>query len=413
MDRRTTLKWVLAASTAGPLLRPGGVGAFSAAKLGYGSDPDLSLNYHAGELWPLTLTPAQRRLAATLSDLIIPADDRSPSASAAGVVDFIDEWVSAPYPDCVRDRGIVLGGFIWIDLEAGQRFGQDFADLAPAAQTSILDAICAAAGAAPSLRDAAQFFARYRDLTAGGFYASPIGRTDLGYIGNQPQASFDGPPRALLASLGLDAQPPGARVAGWHEFLAGGTALGLRGWNTASFPAGWRVEDGVLSKEDPVDDLVTLQTFGNFELELDWKIGKGGNSGIFYRATRAYDHLYWSGPEYQILDDANAPDGRNRLTAAASAYGLYAAPAGVVRPFDQWNETRIVADGTHVEHWLNGRKVVDYELKSPDWTSRVAASKFAAYPQYGLAKAGFIGLQGDHSGAVAFRRMRIRELPSV
>jgi hypothetical protein len=116
MDRRTPLKWVLAASTAGPLLRPGGVGAFSASKLGYGSDPDLSLNYHAGELWPLTLTPAQRRLAATLSDLIIPADDRSPSASAAGVVDFIDEWVSAPYPDCLRDRGIVLGGFMWLDL---------------------------------------------------------------------------------------------------------------------------------------------------------------------------------------------------------------------------------------------------------------------------------------------------------
>src|SRR6266481_8200209 len=120
-----------------------------------------------------------------------------------------------------------------------------------------------------------------------------------------------------------------------------------------------------------------------FELELEWKIGKGGNSGIFYRGTRDYDHVYWSGPEYQLLDDANAPDGKSRLTAAAAAYALYGAPVGVVLPFDHWNKTRLVVKGTHVEHWLNGRKVVDYELKSADWKSRDAASKYAEYPNYG------------------------------
>jgi hypothetical protein len=170
------------------------------------------------------------------------------------------------------------------------------------------------------------------------------------------------------------------------------------------------VAHGVLSKEGPVDDLVTTREYADFELEFEWKIGQGGNSGIFYRATREYDHVYWSGPEYQLLDDANAPDGRNRLTSTAAAYALYGAPAGVVRPFDQWNRARVVVKGTHVEHWLNGRKVVEYELQGADWKARVAASKFAAYPHYGLARSGLIGLQGDHPGTLAIRRMRIREL---
>ena len=167
----------------------------------------------------------------------------------------------------------------------------------------------------------------------------------------------------------------------------------------------------MLSKDGPVDDLVTEQNFGNFELQLEWKIGKAGNSGIFYRGTREYDHVYWSGPEYQLLDDANAPDGKSRLTAAAAAYAIYPSPAGIVLPFEHWNKTRILVRGNHVEHWLNGHKVVEYELKSDDWKSRVAASKFAAYPNYGLAPTGLIGLQGDHPGALAIRGIRIRELP--
>ncbi len=212
-------------------------------------------------------------------------------------------------------------------------------------------------------------------------------------------------------SAAADTNSGAPAKAAWHDLIDPHGAPGWRGWNSPGFPAGWQVVEGVLSKQDPVDDLVTLQPYGNFELELEWKIGKGGNSGIFYRATRDYDHIYWSAPEYQLLDDANAPDGKNRLTAAASAYGIYAATAGVVRPYDHWNSTRIVVRGTQVEHWLNGRKVVDYELRSPDWTRRVAASKFAAYPDYGLAASGFIGLQGDHPGELSIRRMRIRELP--
>ncbi|MGO9934751.1 MAG: DUF1080 domain-containing protein [Steroidobacteraceae bacterium] len=211
------------------------------------------------------------------------------------------------------------------------------------------------------------------------------------------------------------ADPAGANAAApkgkWQWLFDGKINDNFRGWSADGLPAGWHVVDGTLAKEGAVDDLVTREQFGNFELELEWKIGRAGNSGIFYRGTREYDHIYWSAPEYQLLDDENAPDGRNRLTAAGSAYALYAAPAGVVKPFGEWNTLRIVVSGTHVEHWMNGQLVVGYELESPDWKAKVAASKFSKYPNYGLAKTGFIGIQGDHSGALALRRIRIRELP--
>jgi len=219
-------------------------------------------------------------------------------------------------------------------------------------------------------------------------------------------------PAAVCAVvLGAAVVPAQAAASGWHPLLEDHSASAWRGWKADGLPAGWHVAHGVLSKIGPVDDLVTNQNFGNFELELEWKIGRGGNSGLFYRGTREYDHVYWSAPEYQLLDDANAPDGANRLTSAAAAYALYGAPAGIVRPFDHWNRTRLVVNGAHVEHWLNGRKVVDYELWSADWKAKVASSKFAAYANYGLASTGLIGLQGDHPGALSIRRIRVRELP--
>jgi len=204
MDRRTTLKWVLAAGAAWPLLeRRGALAAAAPTAHGYGTDPNLVANYHAGELWPLTLTASERRLAGILADIIIPADEHSPSAAAVGVVEFIDEWVSAPYPAQQRDRTLVLGGFAWLDEEAARRFGKGFADLDTPLQHGICDDICDESRAATERRAAARFFALYRDLSAGAFYSSPAGRKDLSYIGNVPLARFDGPPPALLKTLGL------------------------------------------------------------------------------------------------------------------------------------------------------------------------------------------------------------------
>ena len=217
--------------------------------------------------------------------------------------------------------------------------------------------------------------------------------------------SAEAAPPASAAAPGSSAAPA------WHALFDGKLHDGFRGWHSQGMPDGWHVVDGALTKEGDVDDLVTKKEFGNFELELEWKIGEAGNSGVFYRATREYDQIYWSGPEYQLLDDVNAHDGRNRLTAAGSAYGIYPCPEGVVKPHGEWNTTRLIVRGDHVEHWLNGRKVVEYELGSSDWKARVAASKFSKYPNYGLAKKGLIGIQGDHPGALALRRIRIRELP--
>jgi hypothetical protein len=217
---------------------------------------------------------------------------------------------------------------------------------------------------------------------------------------------------ACLAAPCTAADAPSPHAA-WHSLLKNDSAPDWRGWKDTSgaLPAGWRVKGGVLSKDGDVDDLVSARTYGNFELELEWKIGKEGNSGIFYKGTREYDHIYWSAPEYQLRDDANTEDGKGRTTAAGSVYALYGGPAGVVHGYGHWNSSRLIVRGNHVEHWLNGKKFVEYDLGSADWKAKVAASKFAKYPNYGLASSGLIGLQGDHPGALAIRHMRIRELP--
>src|SRR6185312_6765850 len=214
------------------------------------------------------------------------------------------------------------------------------------------------------------------------------------------------PPRALwpfalssLAALTLcgtmsanATSPPtvhrGAQQAGqdllqsagaWQDVIRGDSAPLLTGWKHPGLPAGWTVRDGVLSKSGPVDDLVSTRTYKDFDLRLEWKIGKEGNSGIFYRATHQYDEIYWTGPEYQLLDDRNAPDGKHRITAAGSVYGMYPAPpAAVAHPYGQWNTARIVVRGDHVTYWMNGHRIVDYDLHSPEWKKRVAGSKFAA-----------------------------------
>ncbi len=200
------------------------------------------------------------------------------------------------------------------------------------------------------------------------------------------------------------------RRQGWRLLFDGKTTRGWRGFRQRTAPAGWQVVDSGLTRVGQAGDLVTDEEFGDFELALEWKISEGGNSGIMYRVTDAQGETYQSGPEMQVLDDARHPDGRSRLTAAGSAYGLYPAPAGVAKPAGEWNQVRLVVKGAHVEHWLNGQKVVEYELWSPDWKARVANSKFAQWPTYGLAKKGHIALQ-DHGDWVAYRNIRIRALP--
>ena len=200
IDRRTAVKWVLAAAAAMQLPTP--AFADSMVKSGYGKDPDLLKIYKADSLWALTLSKAQRATATVLSDVIIPTDDQSPAASSVGVVDFVDEWISAPYPDNVRDKPIILDGLAWIDAESQRRFKKDFAKLSDVQRAAICDDL-SADKPKPEFTQPAAFFVRYRSLTVGGFYTTPVGMKDLRYVGNVALTSFDGPPVEVLKKLGL------------------------------------------------------------------------------------------------------------------------------------------------------------------------------------------------------------------
>jgi hypothetical protein len=213
----------------------------------------------------------------------------------------------------------------------------------------------------------------------------------------------------LTLALPFHAAAPQA-AGGWRALFDGKSLDAWRGYKGAATPAGWKVADGALVKDAPVADIVSKDEFGDFELELEWKIGAGGNSGIFYRGTEEYDHIYWTAPEYQLLDDDKAADNKTRLTCAGAAYALYPSPPGHLKPVGEWNKTRIVARGAHVEHWLNDVKLLEYELWSPDWEAKVKASKFVDWPKFGRAKRGHFALQGDHNGSLGFRNIRIRTL---
>ena len=198
----------------------------------------------------------------------------------------------------------------------------------------------------------------------------------------------------------------------WRSLFDGQSMTGWRSYRGTGVHPQWQAKDGMLTvagRGGDAGDIVTDAEFGDFELEAEWRVQRGGNSGIFYRAAETTDRIYETAPEYQVLDDARHPDGKFPLTSAGAAYGLYAPPRGVVKPAGEWNAARIVARGNHVEHWLNGQKVVDYELGSPDWTAKVQASKFKDWPGYGKSARGHIGLQ-DHGDTVSFRNIRIREL---
>lgn len=191
----------------------------------------------------------------------------------------------------------------------------------------------------------------------------------------------------------------GVTLGGWHHFKEPGRPI-----------QGWQVVEGAITRTGDGGDIVTARQYANFELSLEWKVESGGNSGVMFRVDPAAEVTYRSGPEMQVLDDAGHADGKSRLTAAGAAYGLYPAPAGIVKGAENWNSSHLVVDGAHVEHWLNGVKVVEYELWSEDWERRVANSKFADWTGYGRARRGHIALQ-DHGDRVSFRNIRIRELP--
>jgi hypothetical protein len=202
IDRRDAIRWMLAAGATVSTLNLQTFGAEIAAT-GYGRDPKLLEAYKPGDFWPLTFSRDERQTVATLCDLIIPADERSPGAAGIGVPDFIDEWVSAPYPEQQSDRKTVLDGLAWLDTESRKRFKKQFVDLSAEQQRQICDDICYGPAAKAEFKTAARFFSKFRNLTVGGYYTTPQGWKNLQYIGNVPLTKFEGPPPEVLEYLKL------------------------------------------------------------------------------------------------------------------------------------------------------------------------------------------------------------------
>jgi hypothetical protein len=205
---------------------------------------------------------------------------------------------------------------------------------------------------------------------------------------------------------------PQERAQGWELLFNGQNFEGWRGYRAEAIPGRWTVQDGTLfftgDDDLPGGDIMTAEAYGDFEFALEWKIAPCGNSGIMYRSAPGQQQPYNSGPEYQVLDNTCHPDALNGTDRqAGAAYDVYSPVRDVTRPAGEWNQTRIVADGNHIEHWLNGVKVVEYEIGSPDWRQRVAESKWANVSEYGTVTSGHIDLQ-DHSDPVWFRNIKIR-----
>jgi hypothetical protein len=177
---------------------------------------------------------------------------------------------------------------------------------------------------------------------------------------------------------------------------------------------GWDVKDGELIALGQggarANDIVTDEAFGSFDLMVDWKLAPRANSGIFFHVVeKGYDAPYATGPEYQLIDVEGWPDKLETWQRSGANYAMDPPIAAAWKKVGEWNRTRIVVDGAHVEHWLNGVKVVDYQLWTPDWQARVQAGKWRDYPGYGKAKTGLVGLQ-DHGARIWFRNIKIRPL---
>ena len=233
-------------------------------------------------------------------------------------------------------------------------------------------------------------------------------------------------PVALAAFALLACQGTGGSVAptaggsaasgkAWVTLFDGKDLSNFRGFRKDTIPPAWVVKDGCLvhmksaGDHTAAGDLITREQYGDFELELEWKVTPGGNSGIFYHAAEDTNNIWENAPEMQILDDSTHNDGKDRLTSAGADYALYPAPLGAVKPVGQWNQVRIVVNGMHIQYFLNGVKTCDFTRGSDDWKARVAKSKFSKMPKYCTNSRGHIGLQ-DHGDEVWFRNIRVKPL---
>lgn len=206
VDRRQAMQWMLAAVSASTALAKlpanAGVSEFKPTLKGYGTDPLLAKNYVPGDFWPLSLSNSQRTSAAIICDILFPADAVSPSASSLHVHDFIDEWISAPYSDQASDRQPILDCIAWFEAESEKRFHAPLSKITEEQRNSICDDVAFGSNANASAKQVKDF-SRFKYVAAGGFYTTPEGMKDIGYVGNTPSVTFEGPTLEALKHVGL------------------------------------------------------------------------------------------------------------------------------------------------------------------------------------------------------------------
>ena len=203
---------------------------------------------------------------------------------------------------------------------------------------------------------------------------------------------------------------------GWKSLFDGNTKSGWRTYK--NLPGSWKVNEGTLCSERTGDtanaDIISVDTFENFELSIDWKISPKGNSGIMYHVNESYDEDYESGPEYQLIDDDSFPEHIEDWQKTGAAYAIQPPAIKAANKPGEWNHTIIIVNKSHVEHWLNGKKVVEYKLGSDKWQKEKATGKWKDEPGYGMSKSGHIALQAAHSNIaetyICFRNIKIKSL---
>jgi hypothetical protein len=202
---------------------------------------------------------------------------------------------------------------------------------------------------------------------------------------------------------------------GWKLLFDGRSLDGWRTYQNKNSDS-WSVNKGILhckgstdDKSDMRADLITQNQFDNFDLSVDWKISPEGNSGIIYLCNEKEKAAYLTGPEYQIIDDKGFPEKLEDWQMTGANYAMDAAPSALTKPVGEWNNTRIVVNKGHVEHWLNGKKVVDIHMWTPEWQKKKIEGKWKDAPNYGTVKKGHIALQ-DHGSEAWFRNIKIRKL---
>lgn len=200
---------------------------------------------------------------------------------------------------------------------------------------------------------------------------------------------------------------------GWELLFDGSALTGMRGYKEEGFPSsGWKLTDATLQTEGDGPDVVTDKEYENFEFSCEWKVAPGGNSGIIYLVSEDHGYTWETGPEMQVLDNTRHPDGKNPLTSAGALYAMIPCAYDVARPAGEWNHAVVRKQGNHIEHWLNGFKVVEYEYQGDEFKKLVADSKFNQMPDFATNAKGHIALQA-HGQEMWYRDVKVRSLDNA